>query len=125
MFRQAHWLHGGQRDACWDLPNVSWLNESGQIMTSEQWGDEFRQVLIMQLIDQKTSKNSGSGVLVMINNSEKKLTMPLNSDVIPSGQWECWLYTADPDHHALVLDDNHSIELPSKAVLVLRCYTPA
>jgi len=125
LFRQVHWLHGGERDACWNLPNVSWLDETGQILTSEQWGDEFRQVLLMQLIDQNAPKSAGNGVLVVFNNSDKALQVPLNTAVMPSGQWESWLDTSNLDYAVQPLGASQSIGIAAKTVVVLRCYTEA
>ena len=125
LLRQKGWLHGGARDACWDLPNVSWLNEAGQIISSDEWGDEFRQVLIMQLIDQNAAKTHGNGVSVLFNNSDKPLSVPVNTSVMPSGRWECWVNTADSVCAVKPLGDIQSIKLDSKAVRVLRCYTSA
>lgn len=123
LLRQTHWLHGGDRDACWNLPNVSWLDEAGQILTSDQWGDEFRQCLLMLLIDQNAAKHAGNAVLVVLNNSDKPFQVPLNTPEMPVGRWECWLNTADPECNVQYLDNRVSFVTDAKAVTVLRCYT--
>ena len=123
LLRQPSWLHGDVRDAHWGLPNVSWLNEMGVVMSAEEWGDPYRQVLLMLLVDQKLDKSGGEALLIVINNSESKLQIPLLTDSMPTGQWIRAIDTAmQPFAETTPNGPVDTLQIQSKAVTVLHCY---
>ena len=124
LLRQPSWLHGDLRDACWGLPNVSWLNEKSAIMSAEEWSDPYRQTLTMLLVDQKLTENSGSAVMVVINNSEATLQAPLHSEAMPTGQWVRVFDTAEPSQFRQLINASvETLTFHPKTVALLHCYT--
>ncbi len=123
VLRQRNWLHGTDRDPHWALPNISWLNESAQIMTSEQWSDPYRQMVMMLLVDHQPADEESSAVLLMINNSDTNLDVPLDTDQMPTGRWRCWVNTSDPGCTDSPLNNELEMNVPAKTVVLLRCYT--
>lgn len=123
VLRQNNWLHGTRRDAQWSLPNISWLNETGHIMTAEQWSDPYRQVALMLLVDQNPTDLLGIAVLFAINNSDSSFVVPLNTEPMPTGEWRRCVDTSDLSCIDSPLNNPLEINVPAKTVVLLHCYT--
>ncbi len=123
LLRQNLWLHGGVRDKHWQLPDISWLNEYGQIMSSEEWADPYRQVMLMLLVDQNSDNGKANAALIAINNAETTFDVPLNTSVLPVGQWSRCVDTADPACTDSPLNNSTTFLLEAKTVVLLHCYT--
>lgn len=125
MLRQTHWLHGDKRENPWGLPNICWLDECGKVMTAAQWTDPTRKILLMLLIDQAADVDTetGSAALVVINNSDHELSVPLNTPSMPVGQWRMLLNTAESVSTERALPSSSHATLSAKTVSLLHCYT--
>lgn len=124
QLRQPSWLHGDVRDAHWGLPNVSWLNENGVVLSADEWSDPSRRVLLMLLVDQNLNESAGSAVLVVINNSTAILHVPLQTEAMPIGQWARLVDTSAPSNLKETLNvSTNTLEIASKTVTLLHCYT--
>jgi len=125
VLRQATWLHGAERDAFWNLPDVSWLNEAAQLMTTEDWADQQRKTILLQLVDQHCADGCAEALLIALNNSTSAITIPLSTSATATGSWRECLNTSKPTaaNHALNFDVEFTLE--PKSVSVLHCYNGA
>lgn len=125
LLRQTHWLHGDRRDNHWGLPNISWLDEAANVMTAEQWTDSTRKILLMLLIGQAedVGVKSDTAALIVINNSDRELRVPLSTPSLPIGRWQMLLNTADCSNTETALASSSHVLISPKTVALLHCYT--
>jgi len=128
VLRAARHLHGAQVSAVSALPDVSWLNETGEIMQAPDWHDVSRQHvgLLLANTDNNLSAIAADTLLILFNASEKDISYKLNLPGAAHMAFSMLLNSAYPERTqqgpvALTTDNVIS---NSQSVIVLRCYTP-
>lgn len=119
---RRHWhLHGRTRDADTNLPDVCWLNATGEIMNAADWHEADGHFLGMQLagnaLPDMSASPAGDTVLVLFNSGTREILFPLSTQALTLSLWRIELDTSQPDAEAA--DCAETVRVDAQSVIVL------
>ena len=125
VLRRSWYLHGKYRSLSTDLPDVSWLNSSAELMSEADWhipGGGFVALQLMgDAIPPDVNVQPSDSLLLVFNGGTSDVLFPLSSRCLAGEQWYLELDSSAPDN---VMDFTKSHYLSQgKSVTVFRLLT--
>ena len=122
MLRRSWYLHGKLMSASTGLPDVSWLNESAELMNEADWhrldGGFVALQLLGDALPPATSIEPSDTLLLLFNALHQNVIFPLVSEALADTRWQRELDTYEPDAKVIEVTDSYTVHAQSVAVLV-------
>ena len=123
VLRRNWYLHGNLMSASTGLPDVSWLNESAELMSETDWhrldGGFVALQLLGDALPENTQQKSSDTLLLLFNASRRKVMFPLASTSLACNEWIVEFDTSSPDINSVSADERYHVQPQSAVVLVL------
>ena len=122
VLRRSWYLHGKLMSASTGLPDVSWLNESAELMNEADWhrldGGFVALQLLGDALPPATSIEPSDTLLLLFNALHQNVIFPLVSEALADTRWQRELDTYEPDAKVIEVTDSYTVHAQSVAVLV-------
>ena len=123
VLRRNWYLHGNLMSASTGLPDVSWLNESAELMSDTDWhrldGGFVALQLLGDALPENTQLDSSDTLLLLFNASRRNVMFPLKSTSLASTEWIAELDTSSGDADSAPVHERYHVQPQSVVVLVL------
>ena len=123
VLRRNWYLHGNLMSASTGLPDVSWLNESAELMSETDWhrldGGFVALQLLGDALPENTQLDPSDSLLLLFNASRRNIMFPLASTSLACSEWIAELDTSSPDVNSVPVNEQYHVQPQSVVVLIL------
>ena len=123
VLRRSWYLHGNLLSASTGLPDVSWLNESAELMSATDWhrldGGFVALQLLGDALPENTQLEPSDTLLLLFNASRRNVMFPLKSTSLAGIGWIAELDTSSPDADSVPVNEQYHVQPQSVVALVL------
>lgn len=125
VLRRPWYLHGKHSSSSTGLPDVSWLNTKGLLMSEANWHAPGGGFVALQLMGDAIPKEqniaTSDTLLILFNNSNESVQFPLSTPYMAGSQWILEIDSASDDDCTAAVTNIQLCHV--KSVVVLRLGT--